>query len=259
MIVLSLLPLLAAAPVIFVTLDGVRREDFVDTTTFQRLHAEPGRVVTHFAVATPTLISLPAYQSIFEGQLTACRSNNCARVSNETVLELIARKAKLKPEQVAVFASWKPIELAVARDPSAIYIDAGSKADDGPAPPWERARYDHATWIRAMQYWAEKRPRFLYISLNDADEWAHLGQREKYLAALKRYDAWLGNLLATEKEAVVIVTTDHGRGEGENWTEHGSRHPNAKAIWLWERGLPADIAIRTHLDLRPAFEKLFGL
>src|SRR6185436_2825490 len=123
---------------------------------------------------TPTLISLPAYQSIFEGKLTDCDSNDCAAASAETFPERIARELKLAPGDVAAFASWNRIERAFG---SHVLVDAGMHDGDEPAPPWSRARYDRATWAKATRYLTEKRPRFLYISFDDADEWAHDGNK----------------------------------------------------------------------------------
>ncbi|MBL9039528.1 MAG: hypothetical protein JNG84_13495 [Archangium sp.] len=78
-------------------------------------------------------------------------------------------------------------------------------------------------------------------------------------AALRRYDTWLDELLTREKNAVVIITTDHGRGEGQEWTSHGPRFAAAKSIWLWSRGLPKGVTLHNHLTLRPTIEALFGL
>jgi hypothetical protein len=248
---------LAVAPVIFVTLDGVARADFLDPANFQKLRAHKGTEVDDFEVSTPALISLPAYQSIFVGKLTPCESNDCSPVSEETFLDRVASAKQWKPEQLAVFASWDRIERAVAKTPALIHADIGRHQGDA-APPWEHARFDADTWKSARRYVTQTHPRFLYLSLDDADEWAHRGDRAQYLAALKRYDGWLTELSDLEKDAVIVVTTDHGRGAGAMWTDHGPAHPRAREIWLWARGLPSNTSLHNHLDLRPLFERLFG-
>ena len=58
------------------------------------------------------------------------------------------------------------------------FVDAGFHPGDA-TTPWYFARFDKSTWARAMSA-VEKRPRFLWISLNDADEWAHRGSKDNY-------------------------------------------------------------------------------
>ncbi len=261
----SVLPVEGAAEtaltprVILVTLDGVRREEFYDAAVFPKLHARTDGAASALEVATPTLLSLPAYQSIFTGRVTECANNDCAPAQDETFPERLVRELKLEPAQVAVFASWAPIARAVARDVQAIHLDVGPHEGEGAAPPWGRARYDEVTWSKATAYLEDQKPRFLFLSFDDADEWGHRKQRDEYLSALKRYDGWLDELLTREKDAVVIVTTDHGRGAGNEWTEHGAEYPAAKGIWVWSRGLPKRAPLRHHLDVRPAIEAVFGL
>jgi arylsulfatase A-like enzyme len=116
-----------------------------------------------------------------------------------------------------------------------------------------------------------QRPRFLWISLNDADEWGHRGRREAYLSTLRRYDAWLDQLLERLRtmdgygeNTTVIVTTDHGRGDGDSWTSHGWQHPGARRIFAFAIGpgsgaqLPGP-AVFTHRAIRPTIEAALGL
>jgi hypothetical protein len=254
--------------VVLVTLDGVGREDFLDPARlplFWSRRAAEGLVLPGMEVADPSLVSLPAYQSIFAGALTGCAGNDCGRVREETFPERLLRELSLPRAGVAVFASWEKIAEAVEHAPGAITVDAGPHS----WLPWRDSRPDEETFALALRYLATERPRFLYLALGDADELAHNGDREGYRAALSRYDQWLEALLRQldsmgdyGKQTAVIVTTDHGRGEGERWTGHGGE-PHARFIWLFARGpgiAPGTASRRaTHLELRPTIEALFGL
>lgn len=210
------------ATLVFVTIDGVPREDF--RARFP--HLREG--AADFEAADPSLLSLPEYQAIFAGRLTGCASNECGPTKFHTFVEGLSG--------AALFATWKGIRDAVG------------------AVPVEVSPTDLETASRAMQCLLREHPRFLYVALDDADELAHRGDREAYLAALAFDDAWLGQLLE-KTGATVIVTTDHGRGSGDRWREHGPQTPEAKQIWLFMRPL-VEPAPKSHLDLRPLIERL---
>jgi len=155
-------------------------------------------------------------------------------------------------------------------------------------PPWHSARYDRYTFGFAMRYLIRYNPKFMFISLNDSDDEAHLGGYDRYIAALKRYDNYLRLLVDTLKElgeygqnTTILVTTDHGRGEGPFWVDHGEPESmeEAKPVWLAAMGpttkaqgilgqymqprnhtIPQQARkVNTHLDIRPTVECLLGL
>lgn len=276
---LALLSLLLAgaaaseANVLLVTWDGVAREEFLDPERLPRFwarHAARGLVLggprgAGMEVADPRLTSLPAYQAIFLGALGPGQG----RVQAETFPERIVRELALPRAQVAVFASWKPIADAVEHVPGTLAVDAGPDATSAP-PPWDDARRDADTLSRALVHLLEQRPRFLFLSFDDADEWAHRNDLARYRAALLQYDRWLDELLDRldamgdyGRRTTVIVTTDHGRGAGRRWSGHGPRDPGARQIWLYARGPGVRPGVArspaTHLDLRPTIEALLGL
>ncbi len=257
MILLATMSVLAAAPVIFVTVDGVSRSDAADPHVFARLKKVVGSQVLETEAATPALLSLPAYQSIFEGRLTDCADNGCRAVSQPTWVDTVAGFVGTPQKNIGVFASWEKFSRAVSTDVSGIYSVIGPQAADGASAEWGGARLDAFTWADAMNFLKNHHPRLLVISLNDADEWAHLGNRERYLETLAQYDRWLSDLASREKAATLIITTDHGRGPGSQWTEHGAEYPTAKLIWWLHRGLPPKTALPSHLQLRPIIERLF--
>ena len=149
-------------------------------------------------------------------------------------------------------------------------------------PPGKDARRDKYTFAHAINYLKAKQPRFLYIALNDSDEWGHRGKYDQYIATLRQQDAWIKELVAVldsmgayGRRTTLIVTTDHGRGEGNDWGEHGSGYADSGYVWIYGRSpytqqaptmksrAPAATASPgvsfSHLDIRPTIEATFGL
>ena len=295
------------ANVILVTLDGVRWNEFFEgpdpalaagdqAATFPNFWSQLAaqgavfgdtRKNGSFAVANPKILSLPAYHNIMAGALRYCRDNNCGRISVETLPERLARELDLPFGKVAVISSWHKIALAAQSQPNKIFVNAGLTPLADPTAPQindpeldrlnteqaaqslNGARFDRFTWAQAMRYLKRHEPRFLWISLNDADEWGHQGQYPAYLATLRWYDYWLRELVATlekmgdySSRATIVMTTDHGRGNGREWKKHGGVS-SAKRIWLYAKG-PGITPVQdehqnTHSNIRATIEALFGL
>ena len=109
------------------------------------------------------------------------------------------------------------------------------------------------------------RPKaFLWVSLNDSDLAAHLNDLEGYHRALIIFDEFLDTLFTKLKkigiyeQTLIIVTTDHGRGNGIFWTKHGRYFPSSKKTWafVWNGEL-IPTSIENHyntLSIRPTIE-----
>jgi len=301
------------ANVIFITLDGVRwQEFFKGADTAMRGEANTGALFPYFwshlakegvvyghptqggeiEVSTPVRWSLPAYQAIMAGYNTRCFTNLCFPIQVQTFPERLVSDLNLKAKDVATFASWKRLDDAVEHNRGTTLVNTGKELlnyidfqdpeleainEEMKKNPsgWNEIRFDHQTYALSKWYLKKHRPRFLYISLGDSDKWAHKGEWEKYLGALRQFDDWLKDLnetLATMgdygKNTTIIVTTDHGRGHGnkQGWKTHGPHYPSSKTIFLYAKGPQTPkLGIiqrhkkRTHLDIRPTIEMLFGL
>lgn len=249
---------------------------------------------TGMTVSNGAYVSLPAYQSIMAGTTQPCSGNGCGRIKVETVQERVQRELNLQKGAVATIASWEKIPHAVEHTEGATFVNAAfQKLDDGEfdpefnaineaqakdVPPWGGARYDRYTWAHSMRYLKKHQPRFMFVSLNDSDEWGHKGEWDRYVATLKQYDAWIAELISQLKtmgdygrDTTLIVTTDHGRGEGGNWKHHGWLWPSSKNIWLYARRAQAPGPAEnqalfadgnsgySHVDVRPTIEAALGL
>ena len=307
----------APAPnVILITLDGVRWEEvfrgvdpgqsvdpnpqifpFLTGTLAKQgvLFGNHGRGET-VRVGNSHQNSLPGYQSIMACTTQPCGSNLCGRIPVETFPERLLHDLNLKPEQVATIASWDKIANAVEHVEGTLFVNAGNRAlkiDGDPindadaalnaaqakdVPPWKDARWDKYTVGHALEYLKAKRPRFLFVSLNDSDEWGHKGQYDQYVATLRQQDNWIRDIVTTldgmgeyGRNTTLIITTDHGRGEGNDWDDHGVGYPDSGNVWIYARSpytekapaaqlrTPASAVVYSHLDIRPTIETVFGL
>lgn len=225
-------------------------------------------------VENPTNISLPGYQNIFLGHPSNCKSNWCVRVFEDTITDELRKKLRLKKRDLAAFTSWGRIRRAWANhpvfttrnfglspillnDPFYKKINEEQKKD---LPPWGYpalpiARFDKYTYAAGFHYLTTQKPRFMYIGMLDSDESAHASNYVWYMKSIRDLDSRILQIVEFLKsnpeygdQTLLIVTTDHGRGEGPAWTSHGVDHPHSKKMWMYVRP-PAG-----HLD----FLKPFG-
>jgi hypothetical protein len=274
-------PAPAPANVILIMWDGVRREEFFSNKPDPVLSTDADEILprfwktlagegtvwgepggSEFRIANIAAVSLPAYQSIFAGYAQPCLNNKCGRITVETFPERIKRELALPAEEVAVFASWNTMAQAVEHQAGTITVDVGPAGKD---------RADADTWNLAMAHLAAKKPRFLYVHLVGSDNEAHAGDYPAYLRHLRAYDEWLAALVKTldgmgdyGANTTLLLSTDHGRGLGQDWKNHNLKRPSAFKVFLYARGPRAARgakggAGRTHADIRPTVETLLGL
>lgn len=260
----------AKGRVVLITLDGARWQDVLEADGPLKRTLAAARAngfVLQGTTSSRVPLSLPGYQAIAVGKQTACDDNLCPRVTEPTVSEAIAEKLKLPPAQVATFASWARIARSASAKDGAVLVDVPPEGRN-PGVPWPNARLDADTAALALAHWRAHRPRFLHLALLDMDEWAHAQERERMIGALEAADATidallneLGRLPADERAlTTVLVTTDHGRGLGPLWSDHGP-YDAARTIWLLGIGdrVSTDRASFTQADVRPMIEAGFGL
>ena len=200
--------------------------------------------------------SYPGYSEVLTGQAhdDVINSNDKKRNPNTSVLEFLRRKLNLDVRQVAAFASWETMDWIAEHVAGSITLNAGYEPYDHPDPeirllgrlqseaatPWESVRHDYYTFRFAMTHLKSYRPRVLYLSLGETDDWAHDGRYDKTLEALERTDRYLRELWdylqsdeRYEGKTSIIITVDHGRGSTpQDWTDHGAKVPEAQYIWM---------------------------
>lgn len=111
-------------------------------------------------------------------------------------------------------------------------------AEDLP-PMWEGCPFDAPIMHAAFESLRGRRPRVLYVMLGETDEWAHDGRYDLYLDAAWRGDRFIKRIWEMAQSmpeyrgrTALLLTTDHGRGAGTDWTDHGKKVPAAERTWM---------------------------
>ncbi|MFV0387867.1 MAG: alkaline phosphatase family protein [Pyrinomonadaceae bacterium] len=201
------------------------------------------------------LFSFPGYSEILTGEAhdDVIYSNNRVQNPYPSVLQFLQKKMRLNSNQVAAFGSWDAINEVVSSDPDAFVINAGYKRYANPdnkityfsdtqfltPTEWDNVRHDFYTFNLAMAHLKKYKPRVLYISLGETDDWAHGEHYDKMADALNRNDAQLRELwnflrhdAQYKNKTTLVVTVDHGRGSSyKTWSDHGKDVPEARNIW----------------------------
>ena len=84
------------------------------------------------------------------------------------------------------------------------------------------------------------KPRALYVSYGETDDWAHEGQYERYLRSAHEFDRFLGDLWKRlqsmpqyRDKTSLVVTVDHGRGPAPiAWKSHGREIADSAYMWM---------------------------
>ena len=88
------------------------------------------------------------------------------------------------------------------------------------------------------------RPRALYVSYGETDDWAHEARYERYLRSAHEFDRFLAGLWDLVQSmpeyrdrTSLIITTDHGRGPAPlAWKDHGQQIAGSAYMWVGVMG-----------------------
>ena len=182
-------------------------------------------------------------------------SNHKVPNPNRSVLEWLAAKTEFQGK-VAAFGAWELFPWILNTERSGLPVNAGLtplttipmtprlallnqlKGEMphllGDEPP------DALTFHTAVEYLKARKPRVLYISLGETDEFAHQGDYTEYLRSAHRVDAYLKALWEMVQAmpeyrgtTALIFSPDHGRGDAPlGWKDHGQKVPESKYIWM---------------------------
>jgi hypothetical protein len=210
-------------------------------------------------VTNPWWFSYPGYNEMLTGVADPAVDSNDKRWNNNvTVLEWL-NKQRGFARQVRAYSSWEVFRYVVNTQRSGVVVnDAFASVTDQPnereqwlnrlqsqlAKPWPWVRHDAITHNYAMEALRSRKTRVLYVGYGEADDFGHEGKYGDYLEAIRRFDGFLQEIWDTlqadafyRDRTVLLITTDHGRGEMplENWVDHSSKratdaneHQNAK-------------------------------
>jgi len=198
--------------------------------------------------------SYPGYNEIFTGYPDIkVNSNEKIWNPNENVLEFIQQQKGFK-NKVAAFSTWDVIPYILNKQRSGIYVNADRDSLLFPELPLQLinnmqslttrpigVRPDVFTFFAAKEYMKIYKPRVLYISFDETDDFAHAGLYDQYLKSAHAEDAMISDLWQTiqqdpvyRNKTTLLITTDHGRGDfiKSNWQHHGEKIPDAGQIWI---------------------------
>jgi hypothetical protein len=212
--------------------------------------------------ANPYWFSYPGYNEIFTGYPdTAINSNSYPPNPHTNVLEFLNRQAKYK-NKVAAFGAWdafdrilneergkfpvySAFDLFGGANPNASEKVINALSKDSYKPFGEAECLDVFTHYAAMNYLQTKKPKVMYISYGETDEWAHSGRYKDYLHAAMMVDKWIQdiwNYIQSDpfykNKTSIFITTDHGRGDAikEEWTSHNNKIKDSYQIWMAAMG-----------------------
>jgi hypothetical protein len=182
-------------------------------------------------------------------------SNDRKPNPNVTVMEWLHNKPAFRGK-VAAFSAWDVLPYILNAERAGFPVVAGwEPLTSIPMTPqlemidimkarlprvWEDEPFDALPFQTALEYLKASKPRVVYLSLGETDDWAHAGNYRLYLDAAHRVDAYLQTLWETAQSmpeyrdtTTLIFSTDHGRGKGpKNWKNHGRKIPDSKDIWM---------------------------
>ncbi len=182
-------------------------------------------------------------------------SNDKIPNKNVTVFEWLNRQDGYHGK-VAAFGVWDCFPYIFNRDRCGFLINAGfeplpggdknpriallnelktgTTAYFGPEP------FDSFEIQSAIEYIKDKKPRVVFLSLNETDAWGHGGRYDLYLKAAHAADAGLKQIWKTvqaipqyQGKTSILLTVDHGRGDAPvDWKSHGQKIAKSEYIWL---------------------------
>lgn len=210
-------------------------------------------------VANKTNISYPGYSEMMTGMVdVAIKDNDPVNNMHRNVLE-VANQDQRYAGSVVMYGSWKSTRFAIHNEAAGIPASVSYEAPvakkqtshlmlvermmEGMPHYWRSEHFDAFTYAYALETLMNDHPKVMWISFGDTDEWAHSRNYNLYLDATNYTDAFIRDLYeACESDrfyrgkTTYIITCDHGRGFGKDWSDHGSRTKGSEATWFMAFG-----------------------
>ncbi|MDM1298669.1 alkaline phosphatase family protein [Empedobacter falsenii] len=190
------------------------------------------------------LWSYPGYNEIITGKADDERIKNNKDIPNPNVSVFeIANQQKNLNNKVMAFGSWRMYTNIFNQERSKLLVNAGyqnsfnqNKSErellierfqlETPKQ-WWGTRFDIFTHEFALEAMKNQKPNLLFIGYGEADDYGHDEDYDQYITSINRNDRMieeLWNYVQSDPfykdQTTIIVTTDHGRGNGNEWTDH---------------------------------------
>lgn len=181
-------------------------------------------------------------------------SNDKVPNPNVNVLEWLHRQPAYTGK-IAAFSAWDVFPFIFNAARAGFPVNAGyDPLTIAPVTPqlalmnrlkqetrvWPNEPFDSFPARTAIEYLRLHKPRVLFLSLGETDEWAHDGKYDLYLHSARRFDQYVKELWETAQSlpeyrgtTTLILAVDHGRGQAPvEWKSHGQKVPESKYTWM---------------------------
>ncbi len=201
--------------------------------------------------------SYPGYSELLCGFADDERihSNDKFENPNTNLLEFLNAQPAFAGK-VAAYSSWDVFPYIINTKRSNVPVNSGIVPAKGTLNEKEKilnelmyevpnplgdVRLDAFTFHYAFEYMKSKKPRMMFISFDETDDFAHGGKYDLYLQSAHYTDVFIKTLWdwcqssdQYKNKTTFIITCDHGRGDTkkEDWKQHGIKMPNADQIWI---------------------------
>ncbi len=215
------------------------------------------RVVNRFR------FSYPGYSETFTGFFDPqINSNGFKPNPNTTVFEWLNKDSAYRG-RVSAYATWNAFRRIINTERSGVPVYDGW--DRGAAPfaddkstllqelyrtttqLWPDVAFDALMQQSVVVQMNTAMPKVLFIGYGETDEYAHSGRYDLYLRSAQQVDRYLSQLWSrfqadprTRNKVTLLISTDHGRGWGAEWTDHGEEVNGAE--YIWSAAIGPDIA-----------------
>ena len=206
-------------------------------------------------LANKTNISFPGYCEMMTGMVDeSITSNDPVNNPHRNVMEAANEDPRYKGH-VMMYGSWKSTRFAIHNEPAGIPASVSYEPNvtkkqtprlklvdrmmAGMPHYWSSEHFDAFTFAYATETLQADHPKVMWISFGDCDEWAHSRKYDLYLDGANYTDAFIRDiyeLCESDKfyrgKTTYIITCDHGRGFGNEWSSHGSGTKGSEATWV---------------------------
>jgi len=215
---------------------------------------------SHMRVANVHHFSYPGYSEFLTGVVDASIDSNDKKLNaNTNVFEWLHSKPGYQG-RVAAVVNWDVLPWILNGPRSKFPIWSGfdvpegtyrldvpkllSEVTEDSKTVWSGVLLDTFVNQAAKHAVRTLKPRALYVSFGETDDWAHEGAYERYLRSAHHFDRYVGELWALMQSmpeyrdtTTFILTTDHGRGPVPvAWKSHGANLAESAYIWMGVMG-----------------------
>lgn len=203
-------------------------------------------------------ISFPGYSEIFTGFADpAINQNGMGPNPNYNFLEFLQQEEGYKDNALAAFCQSAGFYNNLNRARNELNITAGLDLLNLMDEPYVKdylssfdslnlysingtiSMDDKNLFIIGRSYLAWKKPKVMYLSFLGTDTYGHSGKYVSYLKMAYNTNVMIGDIWDYiqsnpnyKDKTTMVITTDHGRGEGENWKFHGKSYLGSDQIWF---------------------------